>query len=298
VHRDAPTVISASGARDARRRGMRMLWIAILVGCSHPAPAGDDANGGKDGEGMSDAGSDGTAASVWHPHPPTSWQWQLEGTIDTSFDVAMYDIDLIEGATVIDQLHADGRIVLCYFSAGSYEPGRPDSGDFPAQSLGNVLDGWPDERWLDTRSAAVRQIMRARLDRAVASHCDGVEPDNVDGFQNNSGFPLTASTQLDYNRFLATEAHTRKLSVGLKNDIDQAMELVGDFDWALNEQCFQFDECDKLAPFIDADKAVFQVEYGSATLAQTVCPKANAANFDTLIKPADMSVTASRIACR
>jgi hypothetical protein len=276
-----------------------MLWIALVVGCSHPAPAGDDANGGKaDGDDTVDAAGDGAAPSVWHPHPNTSWQWQLEGTIDTSIDVAMYDIDMIEGASVIDQLHADGRIVICYFSAGSYEPGRPDSSDFPAQALGNVLDGWPDERWLDTRSTAVRQIMRGRLDRAVASHCDGVEPDNVDGFQNNSGFALTAATQLDYNRFLATEAHTRNLSVGLKNDLDQATQLVGDFDWALNEQCFQYDECDTLAPFIDADKAVFQVEYGSATLAQTVCPKANAANFDTLIKPADMAVTASRIACR
>jgi len=272
--------------------GVRMLAIAILVGCSHPSAVGGDDGGPVDG------GGDGATPSVWHPHPHTSWQWQLEGTIDTSIDVAMYDIDMIEGAGAIDQLHADGRIVICYFSAGSYEPGRPDSADFPAAALGNVLDGWPDERWLDTRSSAVRQIMRARLDRAVTSHCDGVEPDNVDGFQNSSGFPLTAATQLDYNRFLATEAHARDLSVGLKNDIDQATELAGDFDWALNEQCFQYDECDTLTPFIAADKAVFQVEYGSATLAQTVCPKANAANFDTLIKPADMAVTASRIACR
>jgi hypothetical protein len=277
-----------------------MLWIVLVVGCSHPAPAGgDDASDGKaDGDGVDGNRDDGAAPSVWHPHPHTSWQWQLEGTIDTSLDVAMYDIDMIEGASVIDQLHADGRIVICYFSAGSYEPGRPDSNEFPSAALGNVLDGWPDERWLDTRSDAVRDIMRGRLDRAVASHCDGVEPDNVDGFENGSGFPLTAATQLDYNRFLASEAHARNLSVGLKNDIDQATQLVGDFDWALDEQCFEYDECDKLAPFIDVDKAVFQVEYGSASLAQTVCPKANAANFDTLIKPADMAVTASRIACR
>ena len=35
------------------------------------------------------------------------------------------------------------------------------------------------------------------------------EPDNVDGFANGSGFPLTSSDQLAYNRFLATEAHAR-----------------------------------------------------------------------------------------
>jgi hypothetical protein len=140
--------------------------------------------------------------------------------------------------------------------------------------------------------------MRKRLDRAVASHCDGVEPDNVDGYQNSPGFPLTAATQRDYNRFLASEAHQRNLSVGLKNDLDQVPDLVGDFDWALNEQCFEFTECDLLQPFIDANKAVFNVEYGSSSLAATVCPKANALDFDTLIKPANMAVTASRIACR
>lgn len=42
--------------------------------------------------------------------------------------------------------------------------------------------------------------MQARLDLAVQKGCDGVEPDNVDGYQNNSGFPLTAQDQLAYNR--------------------------------------------------------------------------------------------------
>jgi len=280
---------------------MKSLWILLVVGCSRPPAAGNDASGGKaDGDGSADAGSDLDAAppGIWHPHPRTSWQWQLEGTIDTSFDVAMYDIDMFDAASAIDPLHTDGRIVICYFSAGSYEPNRPDSGDFPASVLGNVLDGWPDERWLDTRSTVVRDIMRKRLDRAAAQHCDGVEPDNVDGYQNSPGFPLTASTQLAYNRFLATEAHARGLSVGLKNDGDQIVQLIDSFDWALNEQCFQYTECDKLAPFIDASKAVFQVEYGSSSLAATVCPQANALDFDTLIKPANMDVTASRIACR
>ena len=34
-----------------------------------------------------------------------------------------------------------------------------------------------------------------------------------------------------------------------------------DFDWALNEECFEYGECETLLPFIDADKAVFNVEY-------------------------------------
>ncbi|WP_414691363.1 endo alpha-1,4 polygalactosaminidase [Noviherbaspirillum sp.] len=77
---------------------------------------------------------------------------------------------------------------------------------FLASDKGNALSGWAGERWLDTRSANVRQIMQKRLDLAKAKGCDGVEPDNVDGYTNNSGFPLNASTQPNYNRILAAEA--------------------------------------------------------------------------------------------
>lgn len=242
------------------------------------------------------AGGGGTGG-VWRPRPGTSWQWQLTGTIDASINAQMYDVDLFTTPqSVIDALHGRGRVVICYFSAGSYEPGRPDSAQFPAAVKGKVMDGWPDERWLDIRAASVRALMTARLDRARAKKCDGVEPDNVDGFDNSTGFPLTAAQQLDYNRFLAREAHARGLSIGLKNDLAQVPSLVGDFDWALNEECFQYSECGTLAPFLNAGKAVFQVEYGGAALAARVCTDANRRNFDTLIK--DLDLSAFRISCR
>jgi hypothetical protein len=240
---------------------------------------------------------DGGTMSIWSPSPGTSWQWQLTGTVDTSMDVQMYDIDLFDTPQpVIDELHGDGRIVICYFSAGSWEDWRDDAASFPSAALGNDLDGWPGERWLDIRDSTVRSIMTARLDTAVAKHCDGVEPDNVDGYTNDPGFPLTADDQLAYNRFLASEAHARGLSIGLKNDLDQVAALVDDFDWALNEECFSWDECDMLAPFIEADKAVFHVEYGGAGLVDTICPQANTLDFDTLIKNWDLDTW--RISCR
>jgi hypothetical protein len=239
-------------------------------------------------------GSDG--GMVWAAKPGTTWQWQLTGTIDPSFDVKMYDVDLFgTPQATIDGMHAAGRIVICYLSAGSREDWRPDAAMFPAEAFGKGLDGWPGERWLDTRSEAVRAIMKARLDRAVAKRCDGVEPDNVDGYSTDTGFPLTAATQLDYNRFLAREAHARRLSVGLKNDLDQVEALLGEFDWALNEQCLEFDECDRLVPFIKAGKAVFHVEYGTEAKAQTVCPKTKPLGFSTLIK--NLNLDAWRVAC-
>jgi hypothetical protein len=274
-----------------------MRRVAILV-LSAACGGHGGSSGAPDGA-MSDAapGVDAVPPAVWHPMPGTSWQWQLSGTIDTSFDVAMYDVDLFETPqATIDALHAAGRKVICYVDAGSWEPNRPDSAQFPAEVRGKALVGWPDERWLDIRDARVRTLIDARLDVAVTKHCDGVEPDNVDGYANDTGFPLTVDDQLSFDRHLAQAGHGRGLSVGLKNDLDQIGELEGDFDWALDEQCFQYDECDLLTAFVTAHKAVFEVEYGAPSLSTTICPMANARDFDTLIK--NVQLDAPRTACR
>ncbi len=234
---------------------------------------------------------------AWQPSPGTTWQIQLSGTLDASVDAAIYDVDLFDQpASAVAALHGQGRKVICYFSAGSYEDWRPDKDRFPAAAIGNPLQGWSGEWWLDVRSPAVRDIMAARMDLAVQKGCDGVDPDNVDGYANDSGFPLTAADQLDYNRFLATAAHARGLAIGLKNDLDQVVDLVASFEWALDEECFQYGECGLLSPFAAAGKPVFQIEYGDQALAATVCPQANALGFDTLVK--HISLDAWRISCR
>lgn len=242
-----------------------------------------------------DSGAPPTPA-LWRPIPGVRWQWQLSGTVDTTVAADVFDIDLFEStAAAIASLKAAGKRVICYFSAGSREDWRPDAAAFPASVIGKPLDGWPGEAWLDVRAAAVRSVMSARLDLAKSKGCDAVEPDNVDGYSNASGFPLTANDQLDFNRFLAAGAHARGMSVALKNDLDQAAALVGDFDFALNEECFKYDECGLLSPFTKAGKAVLQVEYGDAALATSVCPKAKALGFDTLVKK--LALDAWRVAC-
>jgi hypothetical protein len=209
--------------------------------------------------------------AIWKPKPGVSWQWQLTGTVDTSINAQMYDIDMFTiSPAVVQKLHADNRAVICYFSAGTYEPDRPDSAQLAATGLGAVLDGWPDERWVDIRSPAVREIMRARLDLAVKQGCNGVEPDNVDAFDNENGLGLTAQDQLAFNSFLAMEAHARGLSIGLKNTLALIPQLVDLFDWALNEECEVYGECAALQPFIAAGKAVFHCEYTDGTTGDTV----------------------------
>lgn len=240
--------------------------------------------------------SERVPARVWRPPPGTTWQWQLTGTIDTSLAVTMYDVDLFDAPDdILAALRERGTRIVCYFSAGSHEDWRADAAELPAHVLGTPLDGWAGERWLDIRSPIVRTQMRARLARAKQRGCDGVEPDNVDGYANPSGFPLTAADQLDFNRFLSREAHVLGLSIGLKNDLDQVAELVSDFDWALVEECVVHGECAALAPFTTANKAVFHVEYGAGSLATTVCPETHALGFSTLIK--NLELDAWRVAC-
>ncbi|MEK6898553.1 MAG: endo alpha-1,4 polygalactosaminidase [Nanoarchaeota archaeon] len=232
----------------------------------------------------------------WKPNPNTSWQWQLLGTINQNHDVDMYDLDLFDNSKeVINALQNRGIKVICYFSAGSYENWRIDKDDFPNEVQGKTLEGWEDEKWLDiSKIDLLAPIMRNRLDLAVEKGCDGVEPDNVDGYLNDNGFDLTYQDQLVYNKWLAEESHKRGLTVGLKNDLEQIPELVDYFDFALNEQCFEYDECETLLPFIEQDKAVFGVEYELQPA--EFCSKANELNFDWLKMEYDLD--GGRISCR
>jgi hypothetical protein len=235
------------------------------------------------------------APGVWIPPVGASWQWQLAGLpVDDSFDVDVYDVDLFEvRAGTVAALHAQGRRVICYLSAGSWEEWRPDAGQFPEEVLGNDYEGWPGERWLDIRRIdLLAPIVRARLDLCLSKGFDGVEPDNIDGYANDTGFALTYEDQLRYNRWLAGEAHVRGLSIGLKNDEEQVQDLLVHYDWALTEDCFADDWCDEMAPFVAAGVAAFAAEYTDritvAEFTAQVCPQAEALGFSAILKRRDL----------
>jgi hypothetical protein len=231
----------------------------------------------------------------WRPAPRTTWQWQLSGAVDTSIDAQVYDIDLFDTPReTIDTLHVAGRQVVCHFSAGSYEVRRPDSERFPRRVIDEPLDPpYASERWLDIRRAAVRPLMEARLDLARIKQCDGVEPDKVDGYEHKTGFKLKASHQRSYNRFIADAAHDRGLAVGLKNNAKLATALEPSFDFAVVEQCFEFDECAKYTPFIDRGKAVLEVEYDAEP--DALCPAAAQLGFSAIVKRLDVGIP--RVPC-
>ncbi len=77
------------------------------------------------------------------------------------------------------------------------------------------------------------------------------------------------------------------MAVGLKADVDQAADLVGNFDFTVNEQCHQYGECDLLAPFVAAGKPVLNIEYGAytdAAFTKQVCPDAAQRGFFSVHK--------------
>ena len=240
------------------------------------------------------AGSCTPRPSGWVPKVGETWQYQLQGTINTSVKAAVFDIDGFDTpSSVVATLHGRRAHVVCYVSAGAWENWRPDAHKFPSSVLGRN-NGWPGEKWLDIRQIAIlRPIMDARFAMCKAKGFDAVEPDNVDGYTNSTGFPLTAAHQSTYNKMLAGLAHARGLKVGLKNDLDQVGSLVSSFDFAVNEQCFQYSECGTLAPFIAAGKPVFNVEYKGAP--GSFCPKAAALKFSSIFKHMDLD--AYRVGC-
>jgi len=224
----------------------------------------------------------------WRPERAQSWQWQLSGLpVDMSVAADIYDLDLFETSPLtVSQLHARGRRAICYLSAGSFEEWRPDAGLFPREIIGRAYAGWPGEWWLDIRQIdLLAPILEARLDLCQAKGFDGVEPDNIDAYQAATGFPLSAQDQLLFNRWLASEAHARGLSIGLKNDPDQAHELADDYDWALLEDCFAQGWCEALAPFSARGKLVVAVEYtDSRGDWQEACSQASRLGFNFVLK--------------
>lgn len=260
--------------------------------------------------------------ACWKPDINSRWQYQLQGrggtaasgyinvnvsavpyTGGAAVKPSVFDIDLYSpsddstvNAAAVEAIHAAGGHAICYVSAGTWENWRPDASAFPAPVRGRK-NGWPGEVWLDIRQTdTLIPIMQARLEKCVAGGFDGVEWDNVDGYSNRTGFPLTAADQTNYNALLANMTHSAGLTVALKNAVELVPTLAPYFDYAVNEECQRYKECGAYTSgFVQQGKAVFQVEY-SGTLA-SICTAANQASRNAIKKNLDLYDT-PYAACR
>ena len=259
-----------------RRRAVLALLALVAAGCSQSDPTEDG------------------AAERWLPSAGTTWQYQLSGPLDVSADADVFVVDWEETtAGQVRELHDRGRRAVCYVNAGAYEEWRSDAPRYPADVLGAPLDGWPGERWLDIRRTDVLlPLLAARFDVCRDKDFDAVEGDNVDGYANDSGFPLGAGDQLAFDRAVADLAHGRGLEVGLKNDVEQLAELEPSFDFAINEECHAYDECGAYEPFVRAGKAVLNVEYSAPPA--DVCARAGSLGLRTIVKELDLAAPVRR----
>jgi hypothetical protein len=188
---------------------------------------------------------------------------QYSGALKVPASTRVVDVDGQDtSAATVRALHARGKILVCYISAGSLESYRPDAAQFPRKVVGKVLDGWPQERWLDIRQRSILvPLMNARVAMCKAKGFDAMDFDNVDGYSNDTGFPLKAADQLNYDRALASLAHAAGMQAVLKNTLGLIPRLVTSFDAAVNEQCVQYSECTAYRPFVRMHKPVWVLEY-------------------------------------
>jgi hypothetical protein len=203
----------------------------------------------------------------------------------------VYNIDgFMNTAETVSRIHKNRTKAICYINAGAWEKWRSDAKKFPKAVLGNA-NGWRGEKWLDIRQTTVLlPIMQARISMCKNKGFDAIEFDNVDAYINNSGFPLSSSDQAYYNASLANMAHAAGLWAGLKNDNEQIIQLLPFFDFAINEQCFEYHECDELKPFIIANKVVFNVEYKLKP--SEFCKQAQAMRFNSIKKSLELGENA------
>ncbi|MBV8344293.1 MAG: endo alpha-1,4 polygalactosaminidase [Candidatus Eremiobacteraeota bacterium] len=224
--------------------------------------------------------------SRWIPTAGESYQIQYSGKLDLSVAAQIYDLDMFDTpASVVKKLHGMGRRVMCYVDVGTWERWRPDAHDFPKSVLGKPDGHWPGERWLDIRATKILEpIMGKRLDLCKSKGFDGVDPDNLDGYQNRTGFPLTYVEQLAYDTWVADAAHKRGLTADQKGDNGQVKDLVKAFDFAVVEQCYVQGWCKQFDVYSNANRLVVDVEYYSnqRRFLRDNCPEA-AKNHDTAI---------------
>lgn len=272
------------------------LASTYLIGCGGPTHGSNGQAGGTGGSSSSSSTSGGPGGSAatsstsgsttggsggswWEPSTaaPIHFHWMIGGftTADILPDQqgqVVYDIDG-ENATAADvaAIHAAGAIAVCYVDVGSLEKGRSDYDAFPTSVVGPPVSGWPGENWLLV-TAANQGILLPLMQKRFATWCqakgfDAIEPDNLDAWTNISG--VTEADNVAYDLAIGKLAHTLPLSIGLKNvmtDLDPSEypTFLSTFDWALNEQCYEQQECGTYTAtgsFIPAGKAVFDVEY-------------------------------------
>ncbi|KAI9333108.1 glycoside hydrolase superfamily [Obelidium mucronatum] len=255
------------------------------------------------------------SAAWWKPTIGTTWQWQLTGKLDTTVPVAAYDVDIAGGGATVGAVLANNpeRKVICYVNVGSLEKdgSRADQNQFSLSDVGNAYPGWPNEYFVDIRSANVRRIMQNRFQAMQAAGCHAIEPDNMAvSYKGNSGFSpeISVGDQVDYLYWITGTVHGLGMAVGAKNGgniLGKYPAFFRIFDFAVIEECAAKNDCGQYDPFIQVGRPVFAADYttsgsgGCAPIKGTVqaaCDVLNGHNFEGIIKSCNLNAALTQ--CR
>ncbi|MFF4014112.1 endo alpha-1,4 polygalactosaminidase [Streptomyces sp. NPDC001843] len=207
------------------------------------------------------------AAKVTLPPKHVRWDYQIGGAYAPS-----------AGVRVVSRDHgsepAPGVYSICNINAFQVQQDERrdwDSGLLLRDAEGHVVydKGW-GEAVLDIRTAAKRRRIAAELDtwidECAARGYKAVEPDNYDVFTR---FPkyLEAAQAEALMKLLSAHAHEKGLAVAQKN----TAELLADrrsvgLDFAVAEECAEWDECGEFAEAFDGN--VLVVEYTAKGMAR------------------------------
>ncbi len=256
---------------------------------------------GAGGSGSASATTTVTAA----PPPPSGtmptgkilWDWQIGASDDSKITMPaglrLLDVDLFNtSAAKVAEMKAKGIYAVCYINAGSWQPGYPDSDDYPDYLKIKRDPDWPQEYFLDVTdvfkpNSVLATILKNRLALCKQKGFDAVEPDNLQNDENAAGL-ITLQQQIDFNGWFADAAHAAGLKVLQKNGPDKidkkttydGQSMLDKFDGILNEECQQYNECEPLAKYVAKGKLGLNVEYKKAPN----CALSDQLNINTIQK--------------
>ncbi len=270
-------IADGSDRRAALRRRSAWLLAAVLAlgisGCgieaflreisATPSPDTSASSATPSPDTSPSSAASSAAAGWWHPTQGERFYLQYSGALRIPEAASVVDLDGEDtSAEQVTSLTDAGQHAVCYINAGGFENWRLDKSAFPAAVIGKPLDDWAGERWLDIRQLDVLlPIMASRMDSCAAKGFEAVDPDNMDGYGSNTGFPLRKSHTIRYMTELAKLAHQRGLAIGIKNAVETLDGVTPVIDFAVNEECREYDECQLYAPLVATGKPVFHIEY-------------------------------------
>ncbi|WP_162846964.1 endo alpha-1,4 polygalactosaminidase [Mucilaginibacter gracilis] len=232
----------------------------------------------------------------WKPVTGTSFDWQLDDVSPgNNFAAAVVDVDAFTtSAETVVALHAKGKKVIAYISVGTIESDRPDANLVPAKIIGNVYPEWPKEKWLDIRQIdQLKPWLNSRINMILKKGFDGIEPDNLDSYDNEPGFDISERDVKKYSDYLITLAHASGLAIGQKNVKELTPDFAAKFDFVITEDAFKEGWHKDVEKYITLNKPVFAVEYtdkmSQKDFESNVCPAAKQLKYTTILKKRDLT---------